>query len=487
MKFNKISRRSFLETSLLGASSMMLFPCIGRIHAVTNTAESANNDVRMAVIGVRSRGNNHIDDILRLKGAKLVAICDVDEKILNQRAAELDKKGVKVKKYIDMRALFDDPEIDAVSIATPNHWHSLATIWACQAGKDVYVEKPVSHNVFEGRKMIEAAIKYQRIVQAGTQCRSNPGLQEAIAWIQAGNLGAIKVARGLCYKRRASIGNVRIPQTVPSNIDYNLWCGPAPMTPLFRSQLHYDWHWVWPTGNGDLGNQGIHQMDIARWALGVHTFPDIVKSFGARYGYVDNGETPNTQIIYMSYGEKTLIFEVRGLPQSSTEGKMDALKGASIGVIVECEGGYLVNPSYTGATAYDNGGNVIKKFEGSANHFENWLQAIRSRKAENLNGSLEEAHISSALCHLGGISHRLGTPQDEKSFESELAIHPSMIDTGHRMITHLKANKIDLNKELTLVGPSLKIKPSKEEFACREANTLLSRAYRYPFIVPEKI
>ncbi|MBO7524928.1 MAG: Gfo/Idh/MocA family oxidoreductase, partial [Verrucomicrobia bacterium] len=206
---SKLNRRNFLKTSLLGVSALAMPSWINNLHAQTpiDNPIGANSDIRVAVIGLRSRGNDHINDLLRCEGVRIVALCDVDTNILNQRAAQLDQKGIKVKKYIDMRDVFDDPEVDAVSMATPNHWHSLGTIWACQAGKDVYVEKPVSHNVNEGRRMVEAARKYERIVQTGTQCRSSVGLQEAIAWLKEGNLGKIKVARGLCYKRRDTIGN----------------------------------------------------------------------------------------------------------------------------------------------------------------------------------------------------------------------------------------------------------------------------------------
>ncbi len=488
-KTQKLNRRDFIKSSLLGAGALALPSWLNQVHAqATDRPMGANGDIRVAVIGIRGQGNSHINDLLKIPGTRIVALCDVDSAVLRQRVAELEKKEVKVKAYTDMRALFDDPEIDAVSMATPNHWHSLGTIWACQAGKDVYVEKPVSHNVNEGRRMVEAARKYKRIVQTGTQCRSSLGLQEAVAWVQAGNLGKINVARALCYKRRDTIGYVQMAQPIPASVDYNLWCGPAPMAPLTRKQLHYDWHWVWATGCGDLGNQGIHQMDIARWFLGVNTLSRRVWSTGGRYGYVDNGETANTQLIYHDYGKKTLIFEVRGLPTSATDGKMDNLKGASIGVLVECEGGYLVNPSYSSATAYDLDGKELKKFSAGGNHHANWIEAIRSRKVSDLNADILEGHLSSALCHTGNISYRLGKLATMDEVEQTLRRLPHMLEAGERAWHHLQANRIYPEREKTYLGPVLEMYENQEFFVGNDrANAMLTRDYRYPFVVPKYI
>jgi len=249
-----------------GAAMAMLGP--------NSRVRGANDDLRFAVVGVRGQGGGHIGYFNEKAGVRVVALCDADEEPLGKRADAFEKKyGQKVKRYIDVRELLEDKSIDAITSATPNHWHSLITIWACQAGKDVYIEKPVSHNIWEGRKMVEAARKYNRIVQTGTQSRSDLGLMEAFKYMQAGNLGAIKWSRGFCYKARFEgtngiVNGTNGPNPVPESVDYNLWCGPADMEPLRRKQLHYKWHWVWNTGNGDLGNQGIHEMDMARWALG---------------------------------------------------------------------------------------------------------------------------------------------------------------------------------------------------------------------------
>ena len=259
----RTSRRSFLKTTALTAAALG-FPAVSYRRVL-----GANDALRVAVVGFNGRGADHIAGFLKVPGVRLAALCDCDQKVLDAAVKKLKEQGHDVKGYKDVRDVIADKDIDIISTATPNHWHSLITVWACQANKDVYVEKPVSHNVWEGRKAVEAARHYKRIVQTGTQSRSNPGLQEAVAWIRAGNLGDITLARGLCYKPRQSIGKVSGPTAVPATINYDMWCGPRAVTPLMREKLHYDWHWVFYTGNVYLGNQGIHQMDIASWVLGV--------------------------------------------------------------------------------------------------------------------------------------------------------------------------------------------------------------------------
>ena len=265
-------RRQFIRSgSALGVSLAMTQPW--------DRILGANDDIRVGVVGFRSRGKSHITGFGNLPGVRLTALCDVDLEVLEQGVEKYSQPGQKLKAYSDYRRMLEDKDIDLISIATPNHTHALISVAAIQAGKDVYVEKPVSHNPWEGQQMVNAARKYGKMVQTGTQCRSNPGMQEAVAFIQKGGLGQVRVARGLCYKRRPSIGKVNGPQAVPKHVDFDLWTGPAPLKPLMREKLHYDWHWVRDTGNGDLGNQGIHQMDIARWILGENQLSPRVISF----------------------------------------------------------------------------------------------------------------------------------------------------------------------------------------------------------------
>ena len=447
----------------------------------------ANSDVRVAVVGFGGRGGDHINNFNKIKGSRLVGLCDVDTEVIDKAMNRLTNSS-NIQTFTDIRKLLEDKDIDVVSIATPNHWHSLGAIWSVQSGKDVYVEKPVSHNVFEGRKLVEAARKYKKIVQTGTQVRSNPGVREAMQFIHDGNIGKIKVARGFCYKRRASIGKVDGPQPIPENVDYDLWCGPAPMLPLMRKRLHYDWHWVWPTGNGDLGNQGIHQMDIARWALNQPALSPSVLSIGGRVGYVDDGETPNTQVIYHEYPEAPLIFEVRGLPENSESRDMDKYRGVSVGNVIECENGYVVIPSYDSAILYDLDGKEVRRWKESANHYENFLNAVRSRRHQDLNADILEGHLSSALCHTGNISHRVGAQKSQDEIREEIKGDNMAMEAFGRMAEHLKKNEVDIDSEKLALGQHLRMNPRTERFRGNtEANALITRVYRRPYVVPEQV
>ncbi len=477
-----LDRRLFLKRAVIAAAGVGLSP---RSWAQVN---GANGDVRFAVVGFKGRGRSHITDLLRVKGARIVALCDVDQTVLDEEIKKLRALGHAVKGYTDVRRLIESAEVDAISTATPNHWHALITIMACQAGKDVYVEKPVSHNIWEGRKMIEAARKYRRIVQSGTQSRSHSGLQEAVAWVHAGNLGRVTLARGLCYKRRPSIGKVAGAQAVPAQIDYDLWTGPAEMQPLMRKELHYDWHWVWETGNGDLGNQGIHQMDIARWFLREKELPPRVFSVGGRLGYVDDGTTPNTQLIHHAYARAPLIFEVRGLPATAGRDPMDSFLGASVGNIIHCENGFVVIGEGP-FTAYDRSGRVIRTFSGRyLNHHENFVKAVRSRKSSDLTADIAEGHISSALCHIGNISYRLGQRVTQAEMVEKIKANRESADACDRMAAHLAANRVDLGKTKLVFGEMLDIDPKTQRFVNNEgANALLTRTYRAPFVISDQV
>jgi predicted dehydrogenase len=491
---NKLNRRSFLKsTALAGASAAFLPGFAGKAKGQPQAGVfariiGANDDVRYAVVGFGGRGKDHIKEMHEVKGTRLVALCDVDQDILNRELTQCEKRGEQVKGYTDVRKLLNDPDIDVVTFATPNHWHSLGSIWAIQAGKDVYVEKPVSHEVWEGRQLVKAARKYNRIVQAGTQCRSSQGIAEAIEWLRQGNLGKIIRARGLCYKRRPSIGKVNGPQPVPPSVNYDLWCGPAPNEPLMRTRLHYDWHWVWPTGNGDLGNQGIHQMDLARWILGEKELSPRVWSVGGRLGYVDDGTTPNTLIVFHDYKAAPLIFEVRGLPSAEGSKQMDRYHGADIGVVTDCEGGSMVISSYSGAKMFDKDNKEIKSFEGSTSHFENFIGAVRSRRVADLKADILEGHLSSALCHTGNISYQLGAQHTPEEIREAVKSTPDLAESVGRMEEHLAANQVDLHKTPAALGAVLKMDPTSERFVGNHrANQLLAREYRKPFVVPKHV
>lgn len=446
---------------------------------------SSGDKLRCAVIGAGGRGGNHISGMLGRKDVTITHICDVDETQGGKRCEDIGKQQGQAPAFVpDIRKLLDDKSIDFVTIATPNHWHSLAAIWAVQAGKDVYVEKPVSHNVLEGRRLVQVARKHNKIVQTGTQCRSNPGMRDAMEFIHGGGIGDVKIARGLCYKRRPSIGP-RGEYQVPAGVDYDLWLGPAPMKPLTRQRFHYDWHWQWDYGNGDLGNQGIHQMDLCRWALNKPTLADSVVSYGGRFGYEDAGETANTQIVQLGFGEQQLVFEVRGL-------KTEGYKGASVGIIIEGTKGYLVMSSYNTGVAFDGSGEVIKKFSGGGDqhHYANFIEAVRARDHKKLNADIEEGHLSSALCHLGNISLRLGKPVDGADVPAalkEFKGNEDMAATYARTAEHLKANELEPDKLSFSLGPMLKLDPKAEVFSdSTQANSMLTREYRAPYTLPSE-
>ncbi len=495
MNANALTRRTFLKTTAVAALG---FPAITR-------SQSPNSDIRVGIIGFGGRGQSHISDLLKIGGVKITALCDVDDSVLSKGKDQLGKKGQAIETFTDVRKMLESKEIDSISTATPNHWHSLIGIWACQAGKDSYIEKPVSHNVFEGRVLAEAAKKYGRIVQCGTQSRSTVGLHQAVAWTQAGGLGKLLWARGTCYKRRASIGKVDGEQPWPAGIDKDLWFGPATIKPLMRKKLHYDWHWDWNTGNGDLGNQGIHQMDIARWFMGEQTLSPKVWSVGGRLGYVDDGETPNTMFVVHDYAKAPLIFEVRGLPAEGQKGDMDKYRGyPGVGVYLQYENGYVVVPDYNSAAAFGKDGKMVKRFgaypapkedadpgkpdnSGQGSHHENWTKAIRSRKAPELNAEILEGHLSSGLCHTGNISLRLGSKQAPGAILEKVKAHKEAADSYERMAEHLKKNGVDIEKEQLTLGEFLTMDTKTEKFIGNAAaDKMLTREYRAPYIVPEK-
>lgn len=474
------SRRRFLEQSLsVIAGASLTRPLVAE--PAYGFKKGANDRLNVAVIGVRSRGMDHVKGYLDHPEANLVAICDVDENVIAGAMTAAEKKGIpKPRYYSDIRKLLEDTSIDAVSIATPNHWHSLGAIWAMQAGKDVYVEKPVSHNVHEGRITVQTARKLKKICQTGTQIRSMKGSREAIEYIHSGKIGKVTLARGLCYKRRKSIG-MQSDRAVPAGVHYDLWLGPAPVRPFNPNRYHYEWHWNWHYGNGDLGNQGIHQMDVARWALNKNHLPKSVVSLGGRFGYVDDGETPNTVVSCFDYGDCELIFEVRGL-------ETDALMNAKVGNIIYGSEGYVVFTGYDEAFAYDNKGQELQHFKGGGDHFGNFIGAVKSRRSQDLNADIEEGHLSSAMCHLGNISYQLGHSQHStdrvEGFEGDTAA----METFGRFQQHLAINNVNLKEVTYRLGTKLKLDTRKEEFiGNREANHLLTREYRKPFEVPSKV
>jgi predicted dehydrogenase len=494
------TRREFLEKSLLAAAAAALAEdrSMPSVHA-EGPSTSPNERLRIAIVGTGSRGNEHVRFISRRKDCEIVAVCDADEAQWHQRATAIEKAAGKRPTYVrDLRRLFDDNSIHAVSVATPNHWHALAAIWAMQAGKDVYLEKPVGHNVSEGRRLVEAARKYGRICQTATQTRSSPGTRELMQFLHSGAIGEIKLARNLCYKERRSIGP-RGTYNAPATVDYDLWCGPAAMNPPTRRKFHYDWHWQWEYGNGEIGNQGPHQMDVARWGMQLTGLADSVMSYGGRLGYEDAGETANTQISLHEFGDRAILFDIRGLPTERYQGtvvgtffdgtKGWALHGGRKRTVSEEDG-------YDGSVVFDGDGAVVRTFKGigfsacDEAHFGNFVAAVRSRKREDLHADIAEGHLSTGLCHLGNISYRLGEtlPAGEvKKRLEQTRRKEDSLGMFELVQQHLRKNQLDPETTPLRLGAQLALNGHAEVFVgqhASEANTLLTRAYRKGFEVP---
>ncbi|HWT80750.1 MAG TPA: Gfo/Idh/MocA family oxidoreductase [Candidatus Methylomirabilis sp.] len=417
---SKVKRREFLKTSLTTTASWAVLSGVTFLTRPERVL-GANDRVRVGICGLHGRGKDHLSAFSRLSGVEIAALCDVDEDVLGKRAGEVSGKP---RTYIDVRKLLEDQSIDAISIATPNHWHSLMAIWACQAGKDVYVEKPCSHNFWEGRQLVQAAQHYKRIVQHGTQTRSSAAVREAIQKIQQGLIGEVYLARGLCFKWRETIGHTAT-EAVPTGVHYDLWTGPAPLKPFTRNRFHYNWHWIWDTGNGDLGNQGIHQVDVARWGLGVK-FPNRISAIGGHFLFDDDQETPNTLNCAFEFdlpeGKRRMLeFEVRHWITNNEAGigRGDLVAGkkrffghhGTIGNIFYGSEGYLATGDED-ASSYQTwlgkGEKSGPQGHGRGDHFSNFIDCVRSRKVEELNAPIEEAHISCSLVHLANVSYRLG-------------------------------------------------------------------------------
>jgi predicted dehydrogenase len=483
----RITRRRFLTTSAAAAAGATL------IASAPRRVLGANEDIRVAVVGFGGRGGEHINAFSSIPGCRVTALCDADEKVLMGRAGKMKDK---VETYVDVRKLLESKNVDAIATATPNHWHSLVTVWACQAGKDVYVEKPISHNVWEGRKCVEAAAKYKRVVMHGTQRRSDQLWYQAFDFVNKGNLGKVQWVKGFCYKPRPSIGKTTGETQVPASVNYDLWSGPAPMEPLRRQKLHYDWHWVWPTGNGDIGNQGVHEMDLCRWFVGNNALPESVFSIGGRFVVDDDATTPNTLITYYDYKPVPFIFEVRGLPTKGGDPKkapMDAFgKMIRVGMWIQCENGYFAAGEGGGA-AYDKDGKKIRDFKqqlGKFGHQETFAKAVRSRDPKDNPCDAEVAHLSSALCHLGNVSYRTGKEQTAAEISSHIKSNDQMSEAFARMSDHLEKNTFDLKTGKIMHGAHLTIDPKTERATGEHAdaaNKLIRPTYRKPFEVPETV
>jgi len=499
------SRRSFLKRSAAASAALV---GANLCSSPWLRAAGANDDVRLAVVGVGSRvkiggmGRNEIRNFQKIPGVRIVALCDVDDANLRPEVESFQKRNEKVAAYTDVRELLESKDVDAVVVTTPNHWHALVTVWACQAGKDVYVQKPASHNIFEGRKMVEAARKYHRIVQSPNGSRAQNGYAEALDYVRQGKLGKVLMVRHVHFAPRCSIGKVSSPQAIPSTLNYDLWSGPAPILPLARQNLHYDWHWQWPYGDGELGNWGIHHLDGCRMFVGGG-LPRHVISIGGRFGYEDDGQTPNTLIVYFDYEPAPVLSEFHSLPKdksflaNAVAGKdswgpnaMDSYQGIPVGKIIHCEHGYVTS-TISSHTAFDASGKELVKFQpATPNQNHNFIEAVRSRRASDLVSEMLQGHLSAVLVHLGNISHRVGKTTPPGEIRHRIEGNKELAAAFERFKAHLAANGVDLDKTPATLGAMLTFDPATERFVgefSQQANRLVSREYRAPFVVPEKV
>jgi predicted dehydrogenase len=444
----KETRRKFIKKTAVAGTAAIVAPTI-----VSANAFGANDRINAAVLGLNGRGKSHVSGLMNQENVQVVTLCDPDMNVLKERQTDFkDTYSQDVKLEQDLRRVMDDKDIDVVSIATPNHWHSLSVIWACQAGKDAYVEKPGSHNIWEGRKMVEAAHKYDRIVQHGVQLRSSPAVNQAIQLLREGYIGRVYMARGLVFRWRPSIGDKGF-SPVPEGLDYDLWTGPAPKRPFTRNLVHYNWHWHWDYGNGDVGNQGIHETDLCMWGLDVG-LPTEITSMGGKFLWDDAKEVPEVLTSVYNYPEENKIIQFEVRPWcTNTE------QDVTVGNIFYGDKGILVVDGYSKFKTYlgqnrepgisgDDGeaeaSGMARGAGGTDGHFANFIEAVRKHDASVLNGPVETAHLSSGLAHLGNIAYRL--------------------------------------------GKVLNFDPSAEKFVNDpEADQMLTRNYRKGFVVPEKV
>ena len=497
-----IRRRQFLKTSVAAGVAVGTHTLVIGAEA-SSQSKGPNETVRVAVIGMGSttaiggvggRGHQLIPRIREVPGVKIVALCDVDGSFLDRESKPFKDRGEQVATHTDLRHVLDDKSIDAVVIALPNHWHALATIWACQAGKDVYVEKPFSYNLWEGQQMVAAARKYGRMVQVGTQNRSSGLLRRTFEYLRGGELGPIRFAYALVYRGREGIGKVSTPTPTPSTVDYDLWCGPASNGPLMRKQLHYEWHWFWDTGNGEMGNNGVHVIDLCRWALGQNHPPPRSISIGGRLGFNDCGETANTQIAFFDYQPAPIICEVRNVSVAKRSDPMGRFRGLTQGIVIDCEAGYFAGDS-TGGAFFDKQGKKIKDIsdEGESKgletaHLSNFMAAVRTRNRKDLVAEGLDGYLSAACCHMANISHRLGKQEPPDTIRTTVHSSPELADAFERCNAYLRENDVDLRNNEATLGPWITFDFKQERFVgelADPANKLSERIYRRAFIVPK--
>ena len=473
-----ISRRRFLVGAAAAGAAFSLFP--GRVLG-------ANDRVNIGIIGLGGKGSAHLGDFSKIPGVEIIAVCDADVNHIKQAGEKLPNAA----KHQDLRKLLEMKDVDAVVIAAPDHWHCLAAIWAFQAGKHAYVEKPVSHHIWEGRQMVKAARKYNKIVQAGTQQRSCPAVQECAKDIQAGMYGKVLWAHCSVTAARLPIGKVDGPQPVPEGVDYNLWAGPAPMSAIMRKQFHYDWHWQWNWGTGEMGNWGVHYLDDLRHLFGWDDVPDNAMAAGNRW-WDDDGETPNMHLCLMEHRGVNVVIDIRNMKDPGGGGDEGAVVfGSRGGNYIMCEGGYI-RIARGGGKSYDKNDKQIKQYKGTGGtgHDVNFINAIRAGSNASLAAEIEVGHLSTTLCHMANVTFRAGKAAPVEELREKVKHHKDAINTLESMLAQLKGNEVDLKAKPFIVGPKLSYDTKAEKFTgdhADEVNQFVKVPCRNPFVVPEEV
>ncbi len=454
-------------------------------------AMSPNDVVRIAIVGAGWRGGQLVPQFAKIDGVRIVSVCDPDLKRATEKAKQVeDVTGVdSAKVTTDMRRVIESDCVDAVVSATPNHWHALTALWACEAGKDVYAEKPLAHSLWESQQMVKAARKYGRIVQCGTNRRSFPHIRSIMKRIRGGEFGRIIRARAVTRRFRESIGRRSAPMPIPPEVDYNLWAGPAPTSPIYRNEFHYDWHWMWATGNGELANNGSHMLSLARWALGQEKMAPAVTALGGRFYWADAGETPNSMVAYYDYEPAPLIAEVHNIAVKPGARSAGMYRGQRHAFVLECEDATVLGANHI--EVRDRNDKVVERHEGEEGnlHPANFIDAVRSGSREKLTCPVEDGHASCGLALQGNISYLLGSKGADRFQSRYTASDAETKATIDRMLRHLNDLGIESARSKLTVGPSLKFDPDSERFTgvlATEANRLCRRGeYREPFVVRE--